>query len=153
MASVSTYLNFLGNTAEAFEFYRSVFGTEYVEPGIMRIGDAPAPPGMPEMSETDKAMVMHVALPITGGHVLMGTDALESMGHTLTFGNAVSLSVEPDTRAEADRLFAALSEGGTDVNPMQDMFWGAYWGNCCDRFGIRWMFNCYEPGSLSAEAR
>jgi PhnB protein len=139
MSRVSTYLNFQGNTEEAFEFYRSVFGTDYSSP-IMRMGDMPADPGMPQLSDAEQSMVMHVELPIHAGHALMGTDMLESMGHRLELGNNVSISLETDSREETDRLYGALSEGSTDGTGMMDMFWG-YWGSCVDRFGIRWMFN------------
>ncbi len=84
-------------------------------------------------------------LPILAGHVLMGTDILASMGHKLTVGNNVTINLEPDTRAETDRLYAALSDGGSDASGLNDMPWGAYWGTCLDRFGVRWMFNCYQP--------
>ena len=149
MARVSTYLNFMGNAEEAFEHYRAVFGTDYVNNGIMRLGDVPADPSMPLLSDADKRLVMHVELPILAGHVLMATDMVESMGHALRIGNNTTINLEPDTRDEADRLYAALSEGGdeTECSPLADMFWGAYWGTCLDRFGIRWMFNCYTPAS------
>ena len=143
MARVGTYLNFMGNTFEAFEFYRSVFGTEYIGP-VMRMGDVPSDPNHP-MPESVRNAIMHIELPILAGHVIMATDMIESMGHQLRIGNNTTIVLEPDTRAETDRLFAALSVDGTDVNPMTDMFWGAYWGTCLDRFGVRWMFNCYEP--------
>ena len=143
MARTSTYLNFMGNTEEAFLFYKSVFKTEFAVP-IARIGDMPAGPGMPELSEAEKKMVMHVELPIVGGHSLMGTDALESMGHTLTFGNNVSINLEPDTRAETERLFKGLGAGGKVTMELQDMFWGAYFGTLVDKFGVLWMFNCSE---------
>lgn len=145
MASVSTYLNFMGNTEEAFRFYAGVFGTEVGE--IMRLGDMPADPSMPALGDDDKRLVMHVDLPILAGHVLHGTDMVESMGHELKIGNNTTINLEPDTREETDRLYAALSEGTTEASPMADMFWGAYWGTCLDRFGIRWMFNCYTPAS------
>jgi PhnB protein len=143
MARTSTYLNFMGKTEEAFRFYSSVFGTEFIGP-IARMGDVPAGPGMPALSDAEKGYVMHVELPIVGGHILMGTDALESMGHRLTFGNTMSLNLEPDTRKETERLFARLGEGGKVGMPLQDMFWGAYFGNLEDKFGVRWMFNCAE---------
>lgn len=143
MARTSTYLNFMGKTEEAFGFYGSVFETKPVGP-IARMGDVPPSPGMPALSEAEKGYVMHVALPILGGHVLMGTDALESMGHKLTFGNNVSLNLEPDTRKETDRLFARLSDGGKVEMPLQDMFWGGYFGHLTDKFGVKWMFNCDE---------
>lgn len=141
MARVSTYLNFPRSTEEAFVFYRSVFGGEFNGP-IHRFGEIPPAPGQPPMAEADRQLVMHVELPILGGHVLMGTDAPESMGFTVTPGNQVHINLEPDTRAEADRLFGALAAGGTVGMPMQDMFWGAYFGSCTDRFGVQWMVNC-----------
>ena len=147
MARVCTYLNFQGTTEEAFTFYKSVFGTEFVAP-IMRVGDAPPQPGMPELGEAEKQMVMHVALPILDGHVLMGTDFVESFGHLLERGNGHSIMVEPDTREQADALYAALSEGSTDAAGMAEMFWGDYWGTTVDRFGVRWMVNL--PAHASA---
>src|ERR1700733_5004734 len=106
MAKVSIYLNFEGNTEEAFNFYKSVFKTEFVMP-IMYMKDAPPQPGMPPMSEKDANSVMHVSLPILSGTLLMGTDMLESMGHKLVVGNNVTISLQPDTREETDALFNA----------------------------------------------
>ena len=146
MSRVSTYLNFMGDTEEAFRFYGSVFGTEFIG-DITRMGDMPANPEMAPLSEAEQRMVMHVELPILAGHVLMATDMLDSMGQQVRVGNNVTINLEPDTRAELDRLYAALSEGGTDATGLQDMPWGAYWGCCLDRFGVRWMFNCAEPSS------
>lgn len=141
MASVSTYLNFMGKTEEAFEFYKSVFGTEYDAP-IQYMKDVPADPSMPPLSDAEKDMVMHVSLPITAGHVLMGTDMLKSMGHELKLGNNMSINVMPDSLVETKRLFAALSEGGSEEMALQEMFWGDTFGSLVDKFGIRWMFNC-----------
>ncbi len=143
MSRVSTYLNFMGDTEAAFNYYSSVFGT-VITGAIARMGDMPSGPGGPELSETEKKLVAHVELPILADHVLMGTDMLESMGHELRVGNNVTICLEPDTRSETDRLYAALSDGGTESTGMQQMPW-AYWGCTLDRFGIRWMFNCYEP--------
>ncbi len=140
MSRVSTYLNFMGNTEEAFRFYQSVFGTE-ITGEIARVGDMPTGPGGPAVSDAEKSLVAHVELPILAGHVLMGTDMLESMGHELRIGNNVTINLEPDTRAETDRLYAALADAGNESTGMQDMPWG-YWGSTLDRFGIRWMFNC-----------
>jgi len=145
VSRVSTYLNFMGNTEEAFSFYGSIFGTEPVG-DVARMSDMPSGPGMPELSDAEQRMVAHMELPILAGHVLMGTDMLESMGHQLRIGNNVTINLELDTRAETDGLYAALSEGGTEATGMQEMPW-AYWGVCLDRFGIRWMFNCYESQS------
>jgi PhnB protein len=143
MATVSIYLNFNRTTEEAFNFYKQVFGTEYIGE-IARMGDAPAPEGAPALSEEDKNLVMHIALPILGGLVLMGTDAPESMGFTVVQGNNMYLNLQPDTRGEAEALFAQLSEGGVVEMPLQDMFWGDYFGSLTDQFGTRWMVNCSE---------
>ena len=85
---------------------------------------------------------MHIELPIVGGHILMGTDALECMGQTLTFGTNTHINLEPDERQEAERLFHALSEGGKVTMPLTDMFWGAYFGSLTDKYGVQWMLNC-----------
>lgn len=141
MARVSTYLNFPRNTEEAFNFYKSVFGTEFIGE-IHRFASVPSQPGQPPMNEEDKNLVMHVALPILGGHMLMGTDAPESMGFKVTHGNNIYINLEPDTRAETDRLFAALSADGKVEMQLQEMFWGDYFGSCTDKYGVQWMFNC-----------
>lgn len=141
MARVSIYLNFSTTTEEAFLFYRSVFKTEFID-GIHRMGEAPQQPGSPELSENDKKLVMHVALPLLGDFVLMGTDAPESMGFSVKPGNTVYINLEPDTKEQTDELFAALSAGGKIEMPLQKMFWGDYFGSCVDKFGVQWMFNC-----------
>lgn len=141
MARVTTYLNFARNTEEAFLFYKSVFKTEFERP-IARFKDGPGSPDGKPMPAANANLVMHVALPILGGHVLMGTDSPESTGFMLNQGNNIYINLEPDTRAETDRLFAALSQGGKAEMPLQDMFWGSYWGCVTDKFGIHWMFNC-----------
>ncbi|MFN0182606.1 MAG: VOC family protein [Aquabacterium sp.] len=144
MARVSTYLNFPRSTEEAFKFYRTVFGTDFVGP-VHRFGDMPAQPGQPPMPPDDRLLVMHVELPILGGHVLMGTDAPPSMGFHCQPGNNVYINLETDSREQTDQLFAALSVGATVETPLQQMFWGAYFGSLADRFGVRWMLNCATP--------
>lgn len=141
MAKTSTYLNFSRNTEEVFNFYKSVFGGDFVDGKINRFSEIPPMEGMPPVAEADKNLVMHVALPILGGHLLMGTDAPASMGFTVNQGNNVYISLHPDSRSEADLLFAKLSAGGVIEMPMQDMFWGDYYGSFTDKFGIRWMVN------------
>lgn len=141
MATVSTYLNFAGNTEEAFNFYRQVFGGDFIG-GIHRMREAPAMPGQPPLPQADQDLVLHVALATLGGHVLMGSDAPASMGFNLAQGNNMYINLQPDTRAETERLFAALAEGGTILMPLQDMFWGDYYGSLRDRFGVHWMCNC-----------
>ena len=143
MATVSTYLNFERDTEAAFAFYKSVFGTEYLGP-ITRHKDVPTSDGQPDASDEDKNLIMNIALPILGGHLLMGTDAPESMGFTLIKGNNVYISLHPDTRREADAIFAALSDGANVEMPMEDQFWGDYFGSLVDKFGVNWMVNCAE---------
>lgn len=141
MAEVSTYLNFARNTEEAFNFYRSVFGGEF-EGGIMRFGDMPPQEGQPPLADADRNLVMHVCLPILGGHRLMGTDAPDSMGFKLNVGNNVYINLQPDTRAETERLFNALARGGNVEMPLGDAFWGDYFGSLKDKFGVQWMLAC-----------
>jgi PhnB protein len=141
MARVSTYLNFNRTTEQAFEFYRTVFGGDFIGP-VMRYGAVGCTPGQTPLPEADQALIMHMELAILGGHVLMGTDSMESMGPALTQGNNVHINLEPDTRTETDALFRALSAGGTVDMPLEEMFWGGYFGCLTDRFGIHWMFNC-----------
>jgi PhnB protein len=141
MARVSTWFHFAGNAEEAFNFYRSVFQTEFIGP-IKRFGDLPTQPGQPPPVPLEEAgLVMQISLPILGGHVIMGNDAPASMGQRIQ-GNNVSMNLEPDTRAEADRLFTALREGGTVEYPLAEVPWGGYWGSLIDRYGNEWMFNC-----------
>lgn len=148
MARTSIYLNFMGQTELAFNFYKSVFKTEFLSP-MQRMCDIPKQPGSPELPENEKNMVMHVELPILGGAVIMGTDFLESMGHNLQPGNNITINLEPDTRLETDDLFNQLSAGGTDIMPLTEMFWGGYYGTCVDKYGIRWMFNCNEQAGVA----
>lgn len=143
MANVSTYLNFPRNTQQAFDFYKSVFEKEFYG-DIMRFKDMPAGDGMPPVAEADKDLIIHIALPIHAGHFLMGTDAPESMGFKLQTGNNVHINLGIDTRAETEKLFKALSAGGTVSMELQDMFWGDYFGSFTDKFGINWMLNCPE---------
>jgi PhnB protein len=142
MATTNIYLNFKNQTEAAFMFYKSVFGVEFEGNGISRFDDVPPQEGMPALSEADKNLVMHVSLPILGGVKLMGKDAPESMGFKLVMGNNMYISLHPDTRAETDQLFAALSEEGNIEMSLQEMFWGDYFGSCVDKFGVQWMFNC-----------
>ncbi|MCK9423206.1 MAG: VOC family protein [Bacteroidales bacterium] len=143
MSRVSTYLNFSRNTEEAFNFYKSIFGGEFLG-DISRFRDVPPSHDMPPLPETDKNLVMHIALPILGGHVIMGTDAPESLGFHVNSGNNIYIMLEPDTREETKRLFNALSKGGKVEMELQDMFWGDYYGSCQDKYGVQWMFDCTE---------
>ncbi len=140
MATFNPYINLPGNTEEAFNFYKSVFGGEFA--ALQRFGDTPA---ADKLSAEEKKKLMHVALPIGKGNVLMGTDALESMGHKLTFGNNFNISIEADSKEEAKRIYDGLSAGGKIETPLKDEFWGAYFGMFTDKFGIHWMVNYTYP--------
>ena len=144
MSRVSTYLNFPRHTEEVFNFYKSVFGGEFSGGGIARFKDVPKVDGMPPLPEEDLELIMHIELPIVGGHILMGTDAPESMGFNVIKGNNVHINLEPDTKAETKKIFEALSAGGKITTELQEMFWGAYYGSCIDKYGINWMVNCNE---------
>lgn len=137
MAKVSTYLNFDGNTFEAFEFYKSVFGTEYAAP-VMRMGDVKIE-GVPPVADDVKDLIMNVQLPILGGHLLMGTDAIAEYGSAFNQGNTISIVLHTDSREDADKYFAALSKGGNVEMEMADQFWGDYYGSFTDQFGTQWM--------------
>ena len=117
---------------------------EFSGEGVTRFKDIQPAEGMPPIAEADKNLVMHIELPILGGHVLMGTDAPESMGFKVNYGNNVYINLEPDTREETEKFFKALSAGGQVSMELQDTFWGAYYGSCTDKYGVQWMFNCAQ---------
>ena len=143
MATVSTYINTQGRTEKAFKYYANVFGTEITS--IQRFKDMPQLAS--QLPAHDQEGVLHVVLPILGGHILMGTDMLESAGHQLQIGNNFSINLQPDSKADADRFYNLLSVGSTENSGgMNDMPWGAYWGSCLDQFGIRWMINFVSNG-------
>jgi PhnB protein len=138
MPSLNPYLNFNGNTEEAFKFYQSVFGGEL---SIQRFKDTPESGNIPE---ADRNKVMHVMLPIGKGNSLMGTDAMESVGQKVTVGNNFYISIDTESQEEADRLFKGLSAGGKVELEMQKTFWGSYFGMFADKFGIQWMISYSE---------
>lgn len=132
---VNPYLNFDGNAEEAFKFYQTVFGGELF---LQRMSDAP---GTEALSAEEKNRVMHVSLPIGDGQFLMASDCVPSMGHVLHVGNNNYISLSPDSREEAKRIFDALSESGVIEMPLDDMFWGDYFGSFKDKYGVCWMIN------------
>lgn len=133
MTTLNPYLNFNDNCEEAFNFYRSVFGGEFL--GIMRFKDVPAEH---QMAESEGEKVMHIALPIGQGTVLMGSDIPAGM-RSVSIGDNVSIAITTESEAEADRLFHGLSAGGQVTMPMAKVFWGDYFGMCTDKFGVQWM--------------
>lgn len=140
MATFHPYFNFMGNTETAFNFYKSVFGGEFS--ALQRFSDFPAGADLPEK---ERNMIMHISYPIGVGTVLMATDMLESAGHKLIVGNQISISVNAESEAEADKIFNGLSAGGSVQMPLEKTFWGAYFGMCTDQFGIQWMVNYDYP--------
>jgi PhnB protein len=138
MASINPYLNFPGTCGEAFDFYKSVFGGQFTT--RMTFGETPKEAGMP-VADIDKNRIMHVSLPIGNGTVLMGSDRVSFMGPGVT-GDNFAVSIQTDSRAEADKLFNGLSAGGKVTMPLVDAFWGAYFGMFTDKFGIQGMVNC-----------
>ena len=138
MRSVNPYLNFNGNTEEAFKFYQSVFGGEL---SVTRFKDFRQMEGMPPLSEADGEKIGHISLPLGNGAILMGTDALESLGMVVTPGNNYHITLETDTAEEADRIFNALSEGGRVEMPLQKTEWAEKYGSFVDRYGVQWMVN------------
>ncbi|KQS31520.1 VOC family protein [Dyadobacter sp. Leaf189] len=136
MPKINTYLNFDGNAEEAFTFYKSVFGGEFM--AVNRMSEMP---GTEQLPENERNRVMHISLPIGKDDVLMASDILPSAGHTLSMGNYAYISVFADNREEADRLFNGLSVGGKIEMPMEDAFWGDYFGSFQDKYGVNWMIN------------
>lgn len=150
MKVLNPYLNFNGNAEEVFNFYRSIFGGEFAT--LMRFKDIPADVPMDgctdmegkEQAQDESEKIMHIALPI-GGNILMASDVPSHM-EQVTAGTNTSLSVSVESKKEADRVFAALSAGGTVTMPIDNMFWGDYFGMLTDKFGIQWMvsFNAQQ---------
>lgn len=135
MKSINPYLVFDGNCEAAFNFYKQVFGSK--EMFISKFSEIPGDEGK-KVSETDKNKIMHVSLPM-GKSILMGSDAGEGYSGKINSGNNFSISIDTDSKEEADRIFKELSEGGVVLMNMNDTFWGAYFGMLTDKFGINWM--------------
>jgi len=143
MAIINIYLTFNGNCEEAFNFYKSILGGEFDY--LSRFNEMPRQEGMPPVSEEEANRIMHVALPVSKETILMGSDTAGSWGDSFRMGNNFSISINTDTKAEADRLFAGLSSGGAVIMPMTDVFWGSYFGMLTDRFGINWQVSAEPP--------
>ncbi|MGV8914415.1 MAG: VOC family protein [Kaistella sp.] len=147
MATVNAYLNFDGQCEEAFNFYRSVFGGDF--PMVSKFGDMTPEEGMAPMSEELKNRVMHITLPISEETILMGSDTMPGI-HDHKVGNNISLSINTESREEAEKIFNGLSAGGKVTMPLEDTFWGAYFGMWTDKFGIYWMVNYDDPAKVQA---
>jgi len=141
MTKLNIYLNFAGNAEEAFNFYKSVFGGEFTS--VVRFKDLPMEDV--KIPKEDENSIMHISLPVGKDDILMASDSLESFGHKLVQGNNVYISIHPDSKAEADRIFKALSADGSIEMPIADQPWGDYYGHFKDKFGVMWMVNYSYP--------
>ncbi|MDP2302900.1 MAG: VOC family protein [Ignavibacteria bacterium] len=139
MTTVNVYLTFKDNCMEVFEFYKSVFGGEFTYVG--KFGDMPSQEGIPPVPESEKDKIMHISLPISNETMLMGSDSSDAFGHVTLMGNNFAVSINTDSKEEADRLFHGLSDGGKVTMPMNQTFWGAYFGMFTDKFNINWMIS------------
>lgn len=136
MKTMNPYLNFNGNAEEAFNFYRSVFGGEFVS--LQRFKDTPDALNIPA---SDKEKIMHISLSIGNGNILMASDTSTNLGRNLIKGNNVYISISAESKEEADKLFNGLSKDGNVEMPLQQTFWGAFFGMFADKFGIQWMIS------------
>lgn len=139
MMKIQPYLNFDGKAEEAFNFYQSVFGGEFIAKMTMEQA-----PDSDKLTGDERNRIMHVSLSIGDGIVLMASDIAPSVGHKLSEGNNVYISLHPESREEAERIFRGLSEGGDIEMPLADQFWGDYYGSFSDRYGVHWMVNFSE---------
>jgi PhnB protein len=142
MTLVNVYLTFDGNCEEAFLFYKSVFGGEI--PYMGRFKEMPPQEGMPPMTEEEGERIMHVSLQISKETAIMGSDTGGEWAAQFKQGNNFSISITTDSKEEADRLFHGLSAGGHVIMPLQNTFWGDYFGMFTDKFGINWMVGFNE---------
>lgn len=141
MAAINPYLIFLGNCEEAFTHYKSVFGGEFSQ--MSRYSDMPPQKGV-ILSEDQNNKILHIALPVGDSTVLMGSDAGAHQDAQTKIGNNIQISVSAESREKADAIFESLSQRGAIAMPMQDTFWGEYFGMCTDRFGVNWMVGVRE---------
>ena len=147
MRSINPYLNFKDKTEEAFNFYRSVLGGEFTM--LQRFKDMP--PGMGEVAESEKELILHVSLVLEKGVVIMGSDAPEAHGLKVITGNNVHMMINAESEEEAQRIFNGLSKGGKVTMPLQKAFWGALYASFSDKYGVNWMINYdLQPRPLEA---
>ncbi len=141
MLGLTVYLTYNGNTLEAFEFYKSILGGEFLD--INYFKEMPASEGY-EVPEADLEKILHITYKINETSYLMASDSSTFSGDA-TFGNNFSLSISPESKEEADKIYNELSAGGNIIMPIQDTFWGAYYGMFTDKFGINWAINFAYP--------
>jgi PhnB protein len=142
MASINPHINFNGNAEEAFEFYRSAFGGEFIK--IIRFKDLASDEFT--VSENEANKLMHIALPI-GNSILMANDVPEVMGRTNENENRSKIVISAESKEEANKLFNKLSVGGEIEVPIEESPWGSYFGMFRDKFGIEWMVD-FDPKNI-----
>ena len=135
MATLNPYLIFNGNTEEAFQFYRSVFGGEFTT--MMRFRDSPE---KDKVSPAYADKIVHVSLPV-GDSILMGSDPPDNWTGNLSEGNNFNISYSASSEADVDEKFKALSESGQVYMAAGKTFWGAYFGMVRDKYGVQWMLS------------
>lgn len=142
MTTINPYLTFNGTCEAAFNFYKSVFGGEF--PYIGKFKDMPTQSEFP-VNEDELDKIMHISLPISKETILMGSDSSGAFGKATVMGNNVTISINTASVEEVTRIYNALAEGGVIQMPLNKTFWGAYFGQFTDKFGIHWMVNCELP--------
>jgi PhnB protein len=140
MASINPHIHFNGNAEKAFEFYKSVFGGNFSK--LMRFKDLTTQ-GF-QFPEEELNKIMHIALPISTGCVLKGSDVPNILGTVNEQENRSKITISADSKEEADALFKGLSAGGNVEFPIEDSPWGSYFGAFRDQFGIEWMVDFTE---------
>ena len=139
MKSVDFYLHFNGDCEKAMNFYKSIFGGDFIS--VQRYSQIP---GSEKMNEEDKEKMIHMSLKISESCTLMGSDVVTNMVDRVSFGNNYHICLQSSSEREPDKVFPALSQSGVIEMPMNKTFWGAYFGMCIDRFGVQWMINYTE---------
>ena len=140
MAQINPYIHFNGNAEEAFSFYKSVFGGEFIT--VSRFKDFPNPEYPFPEDEAEK--IMHIALPIGKSSILMGSDTPDFLGKHNENETRSKISISAESKDEADQLFNRLSRGGKIEMPITDSPWGSYFGMFRDKYGIEWMVD-FDP--------
>jgi PhnB protein len=135
MTTINPWINFNGNAFEAFTFYKSIFGGEFTK--IIRFKDLASSEFPVAQNEEDK--IMYIALPIGKSNVLIANDVPEVLGRVNENENRSKITINAQSKEEADKLFNGLSAGGTIEGPMGDSPWGTYFGMFRDTYGIEWI--------------
>jgi PhnB protein len=143
MRAINPWINFNGNAEEAFNFYKSVFGGEFLK--VVRFKDLASDEFTVPESEADK--LMYIALPLGKNNVLIANDVPEFMGRVSENENRSKIAIAAESREEADKLFNGLSAGGAVEGPIGDSPWGTYAGMFRDKYGIEWIIE-FDPNEV-----